>query len=85
MEFIKQIEESIPTLQMRKNQLQTEENVGFLTWIKEQFTGNVRYSSIEDIQKIEFYLTQALHKLYFIHKVHSFINNVCVKKTFRKN
>lgn len=72
IEFIKQIEESIPTLQLRREQIQAEENVSFFKWLKEQLSGNIRYSSLEEIKKIEFYLTHTVQKLYAIHKVSIF-------------
>lgn len=69
MEFLKQIEDSIPTLKIRKSQLLTNENAGFVKWLKEQLSGNIRCSSAEEIQRIEYYLSQTLHNLYNIHKV----------------
>lgn len=69
MEFLKQIEESIPTLKNRKSQLQADEDAGFVKWLKEQLSGNTRYSSAEEIQRIEYFLTQTLQKLYTVHKV----------------
>lgn len=69
IEFIKQIEESIPTLQLRREQIQAEENVSVFKWLKEQLSGNIRYSSLEEIKKIEYYLTHTVQKLYTIHKV----------------
>ncbi|XP_065209169.1 sphingomyelin phosphodiesterase 4 [Planococcus citri] len=69
IEFVKQIEDSIPTLKIRKNALLTDENGGFVKWFREQLSGNVRCSSAEEIQRIEYYLSQTLHNLYNIHKI----------------
>jgi hypothetical protein len=73
MEFIRQIEENLPVLQLRKQQLQTNDDISFVKWIKEQLSGDIRYSSTEELERIEYYLTQSLQKLYQVHKVHTLI------------